>query len=188
MPTRLIIIVSLLIATLGSYWMLHQMLDKPPPGKKAEFHDPDYYLEDFITVSMDADGRPKNRLYAVYMAHYPHNDTAELLKPKMEIFRDDKLPLFVRAEKGWVTNNNEVILLHGKVRMWEDDEFGVRTLQVDTSEAKVWIEEDYAETDQYATIRSRRTTISGTGMRAYFNDNRLEVTDHEKTIITQPEG
>jgi len=186
MPTRLIIIVSLLLATLGSYWMLDQVMDKPQE-QKAEFYDPDYYLEDFTTLSMDDDGTPKHKLYAVYMAHYPHNDTAELLQPKMEIFRADTPPLFVRAEKGWATNNNEVILLHGQVRMWEDDESGARSLQVDTSEARVLIEEEYAETDQYATIQSRRTNITGTGMRAYFDDKRLEIIKHEKTTITQPE-
>ena len=184
MPTRLIIIISLLLATLGSYWMLHQVMDKPQQGAKAGFHDPDYYLEDFTILSMGEDGRPKNKLYAVYMAHYPHNDTAELLQPEMEIFRDDKPPLFVRSEKGRATNNNKVIVLQGQVQMWRDDEFGIRTLQVDTSEAKVSVEEDYVETGQYASIRLRRTTITGTGMRAYLNDNRLEVTDHEKTIIT----
>ena len=167
--------------------MLSQVAEKPKEEDTVEFYDPDYYLEDFTTLSMDNDGKPKNKLYAVYMAHYPHNDTSELLKPKMEIFRDDKLPLFITSEKGWATNNNEVILLHGEVQMWEDNELGVRTLQVDTSEAKVLIEEDYAETDQYARIKSNRTTITGTGMRAYFNDNRLEVIDHEKTIIEQPE-
>ncbi len=187
MPIRIIIIVSMLIASLGSYWMLRQVLDTPQQGERPEFYEPDYYLEDFSTLAMDDEGRPKSRLYAVYMAHYPHNDTAELLKPRMELFRDDKTPLFVRAEKGWATNNNEVILLHGKVRMWEDDELGVRTLQVDTSAARVLVEEDYAETDHYTTIKSRRTTITGTGMRAYLSDKRLEVIDHEKTIIEQPE-
>lgn len=188
MPTRLIIIATLLIAAIGSYWLLNQVLEKPQSEEKVEFYDPDYYLEDFTTLSMNDDGTPKNKLYAVYMAHYPENDTSELLKPNMEIFRDDKLPLYVKAEKGWVTGDNEVILLHGDVQMWENDEQGVRVLQVDTSEVRVLLDEDYAETDQYAKIKSNQTTITGMGMRAYFDDNRLEVIDHEKTIIEQEDN
>lgn len=186
MPTRIIIIVTLLIATVGSYWLLNQVLENPQEVESTDFYDPDYYLEDFTTLSMNDNGTPKNKLYAVYMAHYPDNDTSELLKPQIEIFRENKLPLFVKSEKGWVTGKNEVILLHGNVKMWENDDLGNRALQVDTSEVRVLLDEDYAETDQYATIKSKRTTITGKGMRAYFNDSRLEVIHHEKTIIEQP--
>ncbi len=70
--------------------------------------------------------------------------------------------------------------------MWENDEYGVRILQVDTDEVKVLINDDYAETDQYATIVSKRSTITGTGMRAYLDESRLVVIDHEKTRIDQP--
>jgi len=147
------------------------------------YHDPDYYMEDFSTLSMEEDGRPKSRLRAVYMAHYPDNDTTELLQPGMEIYRVGRLPLYISAERGWVTNDNNVVVLRGAVRMWEDDATGKRTLQVDTSAARVLLDSEYAETDQPAVIVSKQSTISGTGMRAYFKESRLEVLKHEHTII-----
>ena len=106
----------------------------------------------------------------------------------MEIFRTDNVPLYIKAEKGWVTSDNEIILLQGKVRMWEVNNNGVTDMQVETSEVKVLLEEEYAETDQFATIISKGSTITGTGMRANFKDSRLEVLNHERTIIEKNSG
>lgn len=142
-------------------------------------------MEDFTTVTMKQDGTPKSSLYAVHMAHYPDNDTSELLQPKMELFRNTRLPLYVSADKGWVTSDNEVILLKGNVQLWEDDASGNRILQVNTSSARVLVEQNYAETDQAATIKTKRTTIDGIGLRAYFDDSRLEILKDVHTFIEQ---
>jgi lipopolysaccharide export system protein LptC len=185
---RTLVLAGLFAAAAATTWMLRQLGEEPLPAGEA-YHDPDYYMEDFTTLTMEGDGSPKSRLHAVYMAHYPVDDTTELLKPTMEIYRTERPPLNVSAEKGWVTSDNEVILLRGGVRMWEDDAAGVRTLQVDTSEARVLMNDEYAETDQPATIISRRSTVTGTGMRAYFKDSRLVVLDHERTTIAPgPDG
>ena len=132
---------------------------------------------------MREDGTPRNTLHAIYMAHYPDNDTSELLKPTMQLFRIGNRPYVVSSDKGWITSDNEVILLKGSVQMTESDESGKLTLQVNTESARVLPNQNYAETDDYATIISNRTTITGTGMRAYFNDGRLEVLNNVHTTI-----
>jgi lipopolysaccharide export system protein LptC len=185
---RLLVLGGLFAVAVVTAWLL-RLLGEEPPAAGETYHDPDYYMEDFTTLTMEDDGSPKSRLRAVYMAHYPADDTTELLKPTMEIYRSERPPLNVTADKGWVTSGNEVILLRGGVRMWEDDAAGQRTLQVDTSEARILMNDEYAETDRPATIVSRRSTVTGTGMRAYFKDSRLVVLDHDRTTIAQgPDG
>lgn len=185
---RTLILAGLFVAAAATAWLLRTLGEEKPVAGET-FHDPDYYMEDFTTLTMEQDGSPKSKLHAVYMAHYPVDDTTELLKPTMEIYRAERRPLNVSADKGWVTSGNEVILLRGGVRMWEDDAAGARTLQVDTSEARVLMNDEYAETDRPTTIVSRRTTVTGTGMRAYFKDSRLVVLDHDRTTIEQgPDG
>jgi lipopolysaccharide export system protein LptA len=170
MAQRIIILALLAVAALGSAWLMNRMGVQGGGGEADTSRDPDYYMEDFNTLSMREDGTPKHRLEAVYMAHYPDNDATELLQPKMEIFRRDKTPLFVTAEKGWVTSGNEVILLKGQVRLWENNAAGERTLEVDTSEVRVLRDEEYAETDEYATIKSGRATITGTAALGLSTD------------------
>lgn len=188
MSPRTLLLAVLFVAAVTSAWLLKQLTEEQAGAGEPIFHDPDYYMEDFTTLSMEKDGSPKNRLHAVYMAHYPDDDTTELLQPKMEIYRAGRPPLFITADKGWVTSNNDVILLRGGVRLWEDDELGKRTLQVDTTEVRVLMNDEYAETDQPAVIISRRSTIRGAGMRAWMKESRLEVLRHERTTIEQTPG
>lgn len=188
MSQRIVIVIFLAVTALGSAWLLNIVSEKRPGAKDTLVHEPDYYMEDFTTLTMKQDGTPKSSLYAVHMAHFPDNDTSELLKPLMELYRTTRLPLFVRADKGWVTADNEVIILKGNVQLWEDDENGERILQVNTSRAQVLIDQDYAETDQPATIKTRRTTIKGIGLRAYFDDSRLEILKDVHTHIEQKQA
>lgn len=181
---RLLVLGGLCVAAVATTWLL-RMLGEEEPAAGETYHDPDYYMEDFTTLTMEDDGSPKSRLHAVYMAHYPTDDTTELLKPTMEIYRMERPPLNVTADKGWLTSGNDVILLRGGVRMWEIDATGEHTLQVNTSEARILMNDEYAETDRPATIVSRRSTVTGTGMRAYFKDSRLVVLNHERTTIAQ---
>ena len=182
---QLAVFALLLLAAFGSYWLMNQLLEEESKLDVGVFEDPDYYMEDFNTLSMREDGTPKNKLYAVYMAHYEKDDTSELLQPLMEIYRIDNTPLYIKAEKGWVTSGSEVVLLRGKVRMWENNEQGQRTMQVDTTNARVLMDAEYAESDEFTTIVSNKSTITGTGMRAFFKTSKLEVIDHERTIIEQ---
>lgn len=183
MNQRIALLAVLVAAAITTAWLLRQLTSPEAAGEARTFQDPDYYMEHFTTVTMGDDGQPKSRLQAEYMAHYPDNDTTELVAPRMRLYREGRPPMNVSADKGWVTQDSQVILLRGDVRMWEEDESGQRTLEVTTSAARILVDDDYAETDEPATIVSRDMTISGTGMRAWFPDSRLEVLKHEKTII-----
>jgi lipopolysaccharide export system protein LptC len=118
MSQRLIIVIFLMITALGSAWLLKVVSQQPSVSDEGSHHEPDYYMEDFTTLTMRRDGTPKSSLYAVHMAHFPDNDTSELLQPKMELYRTTRPPLYVSADKGWVTSDSEVILLKGNVQLW----------------------------------------------------------------------
>ena len=142
-------------------------------------------MEDFTTITIGDNGLPLNSLYAIYMEHNPVDDSLQLRQPKLEVFRTGSDPLYITAESGRVTDNNEIIMLQGNVRMWEVNVAGETTLNVETSEVRVLVLEEYAETDQNATITGKRTVIKGRGVKADFKRSQLEILNHEQTIITQ---
>ncbi len=141
-------------------------------------HFPDYYMENFSTLTMEQDGSPKNRLYADYMAHYADDDTTELTRPRLEIYKPDKPPMVITSDKGWVTSDNKVILLSGKVNLWQNNREGLRELEVITADVRVLLDQDYAETDRHATIKRQNTVVNTDGVRAYFKRNRIELLDN----------
>ena len=183
MSRRYVLLLVLIVVAALSAWLLNRLTESESKQGISAVEQPDYYLENFKTTAMREDGTPRNTLHAIYMAHYPDNDTSELLKPEMQLYRHENRPYFVSAEKGWLTSDNEVILLRGAVKMVEYDESGNPTLQVDTDNARVLPNENYAETDDFAKIVSHRVTITGKGMRAYFNDGRLKVLSNVHTTI-----
>lgn len=188
MLQRLIVLALLISAASGSAWLLNWLSEDPVTALQADAQAPDYYMEDFTTLTMNQDGKPKNKLSADYLAHYPHNDSTELVRPRMEIFREDELPFYIDAERGRLEGDDDTILLYGIVKMREYDETGSPVLEVSTSHVKVLPEEEYAETDSHATIVTNIAVISGTGMRAYLPEGRLEVINHEKTTINPARG
>lgn len=185
MSARFIVIALLIVAAIGSGWLMNRSQQDDAADMDGSSLEPDYYMEDFTVLTMGSDGLPSSKLYAIYMEHNPIDDTSELYEPELEIYRTNKEPLFITADKGWIADDNEVVLLRGKVKLWEKSPVGEIILHVDTTEVKVLLEEEYAETDQYAVIVTNQTTVTGRGVRAHFDEDRLEILSHEKTTIEQ---
>lgn len=108
------------------------------------------------------------------MAHYPDDNTSELHQPKLEIFSENKQPINVRSDLGWVTSNNEVILLKGNVYLYQNDDYGKLKTELLAEDAKVLVAEKYAETDNPTTLINGKSTTTAVGMRAYLQEQRLE--------------
>lgn len=178
---KIVIVLSLL--AIGSAWLLNRLSETGSTEVSVLRHDPDNYMHDLTTLTMNQDGSAKNKLYADYMAHYPDDNTIELINPRLDIFRSEKPPTTITAEKGWVTEDNEVILLSGKARLIQLDAEGVRELEIITSDVRVLMDQEYAETDKPSTIFVKTTTIKSTGMKAYLGENRLELLNNVYTKI-----
>ena len=166
-------------------WLLYRLnLESAVTGAMA--NAPDYYMEDFTTLAMDENGDPDYRLYGVYLAHYPDSNTTEILKPSIDFLRDDKPAMHIIADKGWLAADNEVVLLNGNVEFTRKDESGEPVMQINTDKARVLIDQNYVETDQFTKIVTHRTSITGMGMLADLKKGKLSVLRDVHTII-QPE-
>ena len=177
------LIVVLIVVAGFSYWALEKLTEDDVSKLSKLAHYPDYYMENFTTLTMNQDGTPKNRLNAVYMAHYPDDNTSELHQPELEIFRVDRPPVFVSADNGWVTSNNDVILLSGNVYLHQNDELGDLKVELIAEDARVLVDQKYAETDNAATLITKRSVTNSIGMRAYLQEQRMEFLNNVQTTI-----
>ena len=158
-----------------SFWLWQQLDEADAPVLKVQEHEPDYYIEEMVRTSTDETGTVQNVLYADLVLHFPDDDSTELTRPRMEIYNGRDRPWYVIAESGWVSSGNEVVLLHGEVEIWRNDDEGERNFEVLTSELRILPQERYAETDDPATITSPTTVTTTIGMRANFAHDRLEL-------------
>ena len=168
---------ALVFVALGAltFWLWQQLDEDDDYATPTRVHEPDYYIEDMVRNTLDENGALKNVLHADLVTHFPDDDTTELARPRMEIYNGSSDPWYVIAETGWVSSGNEVVILHGEVEIWRLDDAGNREFEVITSELRVLPKEQYAETDDPATITSKTTITKTIGMRANFAHDRLEL-------------
>jgi lipopolysaccharide export system protein LptC len=118
------------------------------------------------------------------MSHYPDDNTSELHKPELEIYRVDRPSIMITADNGWVTSNNDVILLSGNVYLHQNDELGNLKVELIAEDARVLVDQKYAETDKAATFITKRSVTDSIGMRIYFQEQRMEFLSNVQTTIT----
>lgn len=170
--------ISVLLLGVASFWMLHKLEMDERNTPKAREHDPDYTIDNMLRRSYGDAGELRSVLRSPRVLHYADDDSTELASPRLEIYNGTVEPWHVVAERGWVSSGNEVVLLHGDVEIWRQDESGQRVYQVLTSELRVLPKEQYAETDNATTIIAPATVTHAIGMRANFAHDRLQLLKH----------
>ena len=56
-------------------------------------HIPDFFMEQFSTITMDEEGRPKRRMTADYIAHFADTETKELENPYLIVYHPTRTRL-----------------------------------------------------------------------------------------------
>ena len=63
----------LIVLAASSAWILHDLEPELLAGGEPPIQVPDLIVENFVTTVRDEEGRPTQRIEAVYMAHFPEN-------------------------------------------------------------------------------------------------------------------
>lgn len=175
-------LVVMIALALGSFWALKRLdsdLILPP---RSQHHIPDFYLENFVTTTMDPAGHPRRRMEADYMAHFPDTDTHEFQRPYMIMYRQEGEPWHVRSERGWLSSSGDVILLLGKVHIWRNNINGLKELDIKTEDLRVLPEREYGETDKPVLITTPNSQTRGVGMKAHLAESRLQLLNDVRTV------
>ena len=176
-------LLAILLAAAGaSGWMLYNLGFRAAETARITPDAPDAYLENFVTVEMDGDGRPRRRIEANYMA-YLADQTVELTNPRYVLYRAEGEPWHVKSERGHVSADGSVVWLLGKVDIWRNDASGARDLDIWTERLKVLPDTEYAETTEPVTIRTPGSISTGIGMRAYLDEPRFQLLSQVRTDV-----
>jgi len=179
---------ALVAVAAASTWLARVMDRAATPPTASARHEPDFYMERFSSTVMGEDGRPRRDIQAEYMAHFPDTGTKELAQPRMVLYRSSGFPWRVESERGWVSANEDVMLLLGAVRIWRENATGKHEIDILTRDLRVLPGTEYAETDRPVLIRTATTESRGVGMRAYLRQSRVELLSkvHTRYAKLQP--
>ena len=182
MTWRWVALAALLAVAGASGWMLYGLYADAPATEQRWSEGPDAYMEHFVTVEMDRTGKPRRRIQADYLAHQA-DETVVLVNPHYVLFRAGDEPWHVRSERGHVSADGTMIRLLGKVDIWRNDASGARDLDIRTEHMKVLPGSEYGETEEPVTIRTRTSTSTGVGMRAYLDETRFQLLSQVRTHV-----
>jgi lipopolysaccharide export system protein LptC len=171
-----------LLAVISTVW-LSQLGGRDVQQKRFEGHAPDLTMEEFEVTTMGEDGSPSHRLSAAYMAHFADTQTKELTHPHLVVYREEAEPWHVASERGWVSADNDVLMLLGEVNIWRNRPDGKREIHIETEDLRVLPDDEYAETALPVSISTPESHTRGTGMRAYLGDSRVQLLSKVRTTI-----
>lgn len=179
---RVVLLLVLLGVTSAAGWWLRDRIHAPGPDEADQQAKaaPDYYMEHFTVHAMNPTGTPRYSLTAESMQHYASNDQSELTRPHAVFHRPDGPPYVLDSERGRVHGEGEQVDLLGQVDIDREAGTANRPLHVTTRDARVFPDRDYAESDEFTVIRSADSHLQGVGMRAWFDERRLQLLSQVK--------
>ncbi len=83
-----------------TYWLDAQVQAPSARRDGSSRHDPDLFLQDFKAITFDAQGRPRETLFAARAEHFPDDDSAELTKPSLALSQTGQPTLTITADRG----------------------------------------------------------------------------------------
>ena len=163
--TILFPLIVLTLLALISFW-IESTVKAPLHKSKASLrHDPDYYLENFVTTKTDVNGNIKTMLAATSMHHYPDDDSTFLTRPRFTQFTENKPSTQIEAQKGQISSNGEQVEFNNKVVVYKQANANRPDVRLTTDYLRIFAKQEIAKTDSAVVItQGSKTVIRGTGM------------------------
>ncbi|MGH8379094.1 MAG: LPS export ABC transporter periplasmic protein LptC [Gammaproteobacteria bacterium] len=172
-PRFWLLILILALAAGGTWWLLRQVTPPTPQKPVPATHTPDYYFTDATVTTLNQQGKPEAIMTSPRMLHHPDDDSVEVFTPRIEYFVTSGPPWQVRADHGLLPSGGKLVELDGHVQMQRLGVNGGPPLVINTDKINVDLDTNIATTSDPVEILQGKSRMTGVGMQAYMNDNRL---------------
>lgn len=175
MPTFKTLATYLLLGllALGSWWVAEYLSPKEFTAPKPTVGKIDYYSKNIRRTVMNEFGEPKELLLAETLIHYENDNHTELTRPVMTLYAKKGQPWIIHADSALLPGEGDTIYLQGEVLVEREGgtDKGNRPIRIETTDARVQPNNDYAETDEYLRVLSEGDTMTGVGGKVWFGDS-----------------
>lgn len=135
----------------------------------------DLHVTHLNVAFFDAAGHRTHALKSPGMEHVPYQNTYRLLSPKLIITQPKQPQWVIRSEKATAIHRGQEIILSHHV-MLEHAPFQTHPQGViKTEELRYYPKKNYAMTDLPITWKQQENHVLSQGMKAYLDDNRIEL-------------
>lgn len=179
---------GLLLLAGFSYVLLHWVessLHEPAPAKSQE---PTLIIQRFRVVQTTTIGLREYAIEAPLLKQFPDEIGTQVEQPRMDWYQPNgqTREWRLRSEQGWIAPDRQLIRLEGEVVMTRPAESGKPPLTVTTRDVLVRPDTHYAETAAPAQAVTPGGTLQSIGVRAYLDQDRLELLSEVRGIYDPP--
>lgn len=185
---RMILLLCLLLSSLALLRHSH-ITDAMPLSRATAL--PQEYMKTVELTIFDAQGDIKNALSADYWAYSPDTEHSILHKPKLVVYKPNDTVWEIVAQRAKVTQPNigaiQSIALSQNVVLQSTQPKTTNQegkVTVETQSLDYQPEKQYAETAQFVKMTKPALTITGIGLRAFLDNNWVELLHDVKTYYT----
>ncbi len=150
-----------------SWWLQHMYREREAEISVAE-NSPDFFSAGYYKKEMDLQGVPKSELTADKMQHFKVDGSIHLDRPRMTLFNPNAAPWLIESESGIMAADGDNLQLNGHTVISREASKDASALKVITSDLRVKLSSNYAETSAWADIIHPPNQTSGLGMQTTF--------------------
>lgn len=150
---------------------------KPPPKPVAITGPPrsSYELDDFTLRALGKNGKLAFSMTAPHLARREGNDSLYVNAPEYRFVASDGSIWNGTSQYAWISSDNDVVKLIGKVDMHRPPAGAIRAAEIHTADATVWTQEKRMASAAPSVIQEPGSILRGTGMKADFDTRTLEL-------------
>ena len=173
----LLILIITSVAFLNMWLSQEIQLNLVPTKAQAHDNIPDYYIKHFTVQGTNPDGSPRFALASELMQHYPYDDHADIVEPRVKFYAREGAPWLVNAQSGRVESGGNSLTLYGHTHIRRKGSEHNLPANLVTSNITYSPADDRVSTRYKVDYTSNLNTVSGKGMDANLLDNVIQLHD-----------
>ena len=175
MNLRSILTFSALIAlAIGSWYLASSLTDGETVETASERQRAGFYVRSARFLGTDTDGSLLYELEAEFAEQQP-NKEVELRNVRLTYTTEADVPWTITADEATLSGQEEVLLLRGHVIASSVEGFADQATEIRSPVLEISPNTYRAETDSRVQLRIGSRSLTGTGMLALLQENRLEL-------------
>ena len=169
-------------------WVFESIKNNPAFEDEVLRHDPDYFLENFTATSMDKNGRLAYKVIAIYLEHYPDDNSMQLKQPVFSFYENDIKSWTASANQALIFQETQKIYLTGNVIMDQFPNKNEKALPIKLTSEELFVDvkKKIARTKSKIRFSQGKNRIEGIGMRADMNKNKIEFLSKTRSHYVSP--
>jgi lipopolysaccharide export system protein LptC len=162
---RLLVLGVLIGIAVGlTEWLqdLQEELERTPPERAQAA--PDFTFERIVLTVMGMDGKPRYRIRAPRMVHYPPGHGARIVAPRLWFYAEGGPPIELRSQRAKVSASGQPIWLFGPVDISRPAYAQRARLAVRTRDVKILPDAERARSEAPVLASQGEQRMAGVGM------------------------